>query len=381
MNLKYPFNDPVCLDKAKEYLNKVIENRKFSGEGEFSKKCQAWLELDGNARKVLLTPSCTAALELAALLIDIKPGDEVIMPSFTFPSTANAFALRGAVIVFVDIRPDTMNIDEKLIEEAITEKTKAIVPMHYAGVACEMDAIMDIAHRRGLYVIEDAAQGLLAHYKGRQLGTIGDLGCLSFHETKNYHCGEGGAILFKDDRFIERAEIIREKGTDRSRFLRGQADKYSWVDIGSSYLLSELNSAYLYAQLEIAEQIKADRLSSWNLYLMELVSAFISGRIETQTISADCDFNGHIFYIKTKDGKERAELITFLLSNGVMGLFHYVPLHSSAAGRKYGRFNSEDIFTTVESERLLRLPIYYGLPEEGIKYIAGCVLEFYLGRG
>ena len=324
-----------------------------------------------------MTTSCTHATELAAILADIKPGDEIIMPSYTFVSTANAFVLRGGVPVFVDIRPDTMNIDEKQIEAAITEKTKAIVPVHYAGVACEMDTIMDIAKRHNLLVIEDAAQGVMASYKGKALGSIGDYGCYSFHETKNYSMGEGGALLIRDREHVERAEIIREKGTDRSKYFRGQVDKYRWQEFGSSYLPSELNVAYLYAQLEMADQINEARLARWNEYYKLLTPLAQAGRIELPVVPEGCVHNAHMFYIKTADEHERQELINYLKERDILAVYHYVPLHSAPAGIKYGRFNGEDVYTTKERERLLRLPMYYGLTAEETAFVADQVKEFY----
>lgn len=367
------FNVPPYVGKEKEYISKAIENKKICGDGEFTKKCNKWLE-DKTKSHVLLTTSCSSSLDMSAILANIEPGDEVIMPAFTFVSTADAFALRGAKIVFVDIRPDTMNIDEKLIEDAITEKTKAIVPVHYAGVACEMDTIMDIAKKHNLLVIEDAAQGVMSEYKGKALGTIGDYGCYSFHETKNYSMGEGGAIVIKDYNNYERAEIVREKGTDRSRFFRGQVDKYTWVEAGSSFLPSDINAAYLYAQLEEADKINNNRLHSWNLYYENLKNV---KEIELPYIPKECKHNAHMFYIKTKDMKERTELIKFLKENEILSVFHYIPLHTAPAGIKYGRFNGEDKYTTKESERLLRLPMYYGLKEEDVLKVCTKIKEFY----
>ena len=325
----------------------------------------------------MLTTSCTHATEMAALLSDIHQGDEVIMPSFTFVSTADAFVLRGAIPVFVDIRPDTMNIDENLIEAAITDKTRAIVPVHYAGVGCEMDKIMQIANKYHLLVIEDAAQGVLSKYKGKYLGTIGDYGCYSFHETKNYSMGEGGAILIRDAKNIEEAEIIREKGTNRSKFFRGQIDKYTWVSAGSSYLPSELNAAYLYGQLENAQLIFDSRMNAWNMYAECLKDLADAGYIELPTIPKECEHNAHMFYIKCKDLAERTKLIDFLKEKGVNSVFHYIPLHSSPAGMKYGRFHGEDNYTTQESERLLRLPMYYNIQRNDINYVGSCVKQFY----
>lgn len=367
------FNEPPYVGKEKEYINKAIDNRKICGDGEFTKKCHKWFQ-EKTKTNALLTTSCSHALDMSAILADIKEGDEVIMPSFTFVSTADAFVLRGAKIVFVDIRPDTMNIDEKLIEEAITEKTKAIVPVHYAGVACEMDTIIDIAKRHNLIVVEDAAQGVMSEYKGQPLGTIGDYGCYSFHETKNYSMGEGGAILVKNPNKFEEAEIVREKGTDRSRFYRGQVDKYTWVTAGSSFLPSDINAAYLYAQLEKAEEINNARLHSWNLYYENLKDI---KQIELPYIPKECKHNAHMFYIKTKDIQERTELINYLKENGIMSVFHYIPLHTSPAGIKYGRFNGEDKYTTKESERLLRLPMYYGLKDEDVLKICDKIRNFY----
>lgn len=372
-----PFNIPPVVGKEMEYIGQAIVNQKICGDGEFTKKCNAWFEKKTKTQKALLTTSCTHALEMAAILADIKEGDEVIMPAFTFVSTADAFVMRGAKIVFVDIRPDTMNIDENLIESAISSKTKAIVPVHYAGVACEMDKILKIAEKYNLFVIEDAAQGVMSTYKGQALGSIGDFGCYSFHETKNYSCGEGGAILIKNDKDIERAEIIREKGTNRSKFWRGQVDKYTWVDLGSSYLPSELNAAYLYAQLEQAEEINNHRLFLWNLYNELLQNLKESGKIELPTIPEGCVHNAHMFYIKTKDIEERSKLIDFLRESNIGAVFHYIPLHTSPAGIKFGSFHGNDIYTTVESERLLRLPMYYSLTEQNIQYVIKKIEEFY----
>lgn len=371
------FNVPPVVGNEMKYIKEAIENKKICGDGVFTKKCSAWLEQKTGTAKALLTTSCTHATEMAAILADIQPGDEVIMPSYTFVSTADAFVLRGAKAVFVDIRPDTMNIDENLIEEAITERTKAIVPVHYAGVACEMDTICGIAEKYHLSVIEDAAQGVLSTYKGRQLGTIGDYGCYSFHETKNYSMGEGGALLIKDPENIERAEIIREKGTNRSKFFRGQIDKYTWMDAGSSYLPSELNAAYLWAQLEVADKILEDRMNSWKEYYRQLQPLKEADLIELPFVPENCTHNAHMFYIKTKDLEERQELIGYLKSKGIAAVFHYIPLHSSPAGQKYGTFSGEDRYTTKESERLLRLPMYYGLEKKQIDYIVKTVNEFY----
>ncbi len=372
------FNIPPFVGKEEEYIRQVVvESKKICGDGPFTKKCSNWLVNKTGTQKALLTTSCTHALEMAAILCDIKEGDEIIAPSYTFVSTVNAFVLRGAKIVFVDIRPDTMNIDENLIESAITDKTKAIIPVHYAGVACEMDKIMEIAKKYNLYVIEDAAQGVMSTYKGKQLGTIGDLGTYSFHETKNYSMGEGGALLIDNKEFVERAEIIREKGTDRSKFFRGQVDKYSWVDIGSSFLPSELNAAYLYAQLEEAEKINNDRLKSWQLYYNELSELKDNGLIELPTIPKECEHNAHMFYIKLKDLNERTKLISFLNERGIASVFHYVPLHSAKAGIEFGRFHGEDRYTTRESERILRLPLYYGLKDAEVETVISSIKEFF----
>ena len=371
------FNVPPYTGKEMEYIKKAVENQKICGDGEFTKKCNAWIEEKTGTTKCLLTTSCTHATELAALLADIKEGDEVIMPSYTFVSTADAFVLRGAKAVFVDIRPDTMNIDETKIEAAITEKTKAIVPVHYAGVACEMDTIMEIAKRHNLVVIEDAAQGIMSTYKGKALGTIGDYGCFSFHETKNYSMGEGGALLIRDGAKVEDAEIMREKGTNRSKFFRGQIDKYTWVNYGSSYLPSDMNAAYLYAQLEMAEEINDARLSVWNRYYEGLKELKEEGKIELPYIPEGCVHNAHMFYIKAKDLEERSALISFLKENDILSVFHYIPLHSAPAGLKYGEFRGEDEYTTKESERLARLPMYYGLTMEQVDYIISKVKEFY----
>ena len=358
------FNVPPVVGNELKYIEQAIGNHKICGDGEFTKKCSAWMEEKTGTAKALLTTSCTHATEMAALLADIQPGDEVVMPSFTFVSTADAFVLRGAKVKFVDIRPDTMNIDETLIEDAITDKTKAIVPVHYAGVGCEMDTIMDIARKHHLLVIEDAAQGVMSSYKGKALGTIGDYGCYSFHETKNYSMGEGGALLIKDPDMIERAEIVREKGTNRSKFFRGQIDKYTWVDAGSSYLPSELNAAYLWAQLEQADMVNDNRLKSWNLYKELLTPIAEKEYITLPYIPEECTHNAHMFYIKTKNLEERSALISYLKENGVLAVFHYIPLHGAPAGQKYGEFIGEDKYTTRESERLVRLPMYYNLSEE-----------------
>ena len=373
-----PFNIPPYVGKELDYVREAMEkNHKICGDGPFTKKCNEWMEKRFNVEKVLLTTSCTHATEMAAILADIKEGDEVIAPSFTFVSTVNPFVLRGAKIVFVDIDPRTMNIDENLIENAITEKTKVILPVHYAGVACNMDRIMEIAKKHNLIVIEDAAQGMMSEYKGKPLGSIGDYGCFSFHETKNYSMGEGGALLIKDKENIEKAEIIREKGTNRSRFFRGQVDKYTWVDKGSSYLPSELNAAYLYGQLESADLIYNDRMNSWNRYRELLQELADKNIIELQYIPKDCKHNAHMFYIKCKNLEERTSLINYLKENQILAVFHYIPLHSSEAGLKFGRFCGEDKYTTKESERLLRLPLYYGLKEEEIQLVVSKIKEFY----
>lgn len=371
------FNIPPYVGTEADYINEAIKKHKICGDGMFTKMCSEWIQNKTGTKKALLTTSCTHATELAALLSGIKPGDEVIMPSYTFVSTADAFVLRGAKVVFVDIRPDTMNIDENLIENAITEKTRAIVPVHYAGVSCEMDKIMELADKYHLTVIEDAAQGVMSKYKGKMLGTIGDFGCYSFHETKNYSMGEGGAILIRDEDQIEQAEIIREKGTNRSKFFRGQIDKYTWVDMGSSYLPSELNAAYLWAQLEECQRIFDNRMASWNRYYEAFSPLAEQGKIEIPVIPEGCEHNAHMFYIKARNLKERTALIDFLKSKEVQAVFHYIPLHSSPAGMRLGRFCGEDRYTTKESERLLRLPLYYRLTEEEQKQVIGAVYEFY----
>ena len=371
------FNVPPFTGKEMEYIKECVDNQKICGDGKYTKKCNEWIEKRTGVTKALLTTSCTHATEMAALLAGIKEGDEVIMPSYTFVSTADAFVLRGAKAVFVDIRPDTMNIDETKIENAITDRTKAIVPVHYAGVSCEMDTITDIAKRHNLLVIEDAAQGIMSTYKGKALGSIGDFGCYSFHETKNYSMGEGGALLLKGDRYIEQAEIIREKGTDRSKFFRGQVDKYRWVDYGSSYLPSDMNAAYLYAQLEMADEINSYRLNIWNTYYEGLKDLQSEGILELPTVPDGCVHNAHMFYIKAKDFDERTKLIAFLKENDIISVFHYIPLHTAPAGMKFGEFRGEDKYTTKESERLTRLPLYYGLTKEQNEYIIDKVREFY----
>ncbi|MCF2908841.1 dTDP-4-amino-4,6-dideoxygalactose transaminase [Pseudoalteromonas sp. DL2-H2.2] len=371
-----PFNIPPKTGNELKYIEQAIQSDKLCGDGHFSKKCEAWLEENFNTAKALLTPSCTAALELAAILIDIKEGDEVIMPSYTFVSTANAFVLRGAKIIFVDVRPDTMNMDESLVEAAITPNTRAIVPVHYAGVACEMDTILGIAEKYNLWVIEDAAQGVMSTYKDKALGTIGHIGCYSFHETKNYSSGgEGGAILINDPELVARAEIIREKGTNRSQFLHGLVDKYTWQDVGSSFLPSELQAAYLYAQLESAERINNFRLSIWDRYYEALSQKLQAHQLPN--IPDSIQHNAHMFYIKLGNFKQRQELITHLKECGVTSVFHYIPLHSTAAGQMFSRFNGEDRYTTKESEVLLRLPLYYSISDENVELIIGSVLSFF----
>lgn len=374
------FNVPPYVGTEMDYVREAAEvNHKICGDGPFSRKCHAWMEERFNAEKVLLTTSGTDALEMAANLCSLEPGDEVILPSFTFSSTATAFVSVGAKLVFVDIRPDTMNIDETKIEAAITDRTRVIVPVHYAGVACEMDTIVDIARRHNLIVVEDAAQGVMSTYKDRALGTIGDFGCYSFHETKNYSMGEGGAIVINKPEYIERAEIIREKGTNRQRFFRGQVDKYTWVDSGSSYLQSDLNAAYLWAQLECADKINDDRLATWDFYYEQLKPLADAGKVELPTIPEGCEHNAHMFYLKVADLAERSALIKHLKGNGVMAVFHYIPLHSSPAGERFGRFDGEDVYTTRESDRLVRLPMYYGLTPEDAQTVVDGVMSFYTG--
>ncbi len=372
-----PFNVPFESEKQREYLSEVFLSKKFSGDGSFTKKCHSWLEQALGAPKVLLTTSCSHALEMSAILADIKPGDEVIMPSFTFVSTANAFVLRGATIVFVDINPVTMNIDETKIESAITPQTRAIVPVHYGGVSCDMDAILSIAKKHNLLVIEDAAQCFGSYYKGQPVGVLGDMSCFSFHETKNIHSGEGGALVLNTEKFTQRAEIIREKGTNRSMFLRGQVDKYTWVDMGSSYLPSELLAAVLYAQLEVGKEITEGRLKTWNLYNDLLAELETAGFIELPKIPADCQHNGHIFFVKLQDIEARQGLIDYLQANGVSSVFHYIPLHSAIAGLKYGRFHGLDEHTTKESERLLRLPMFSGLEGKDVVRITDLIKHYF----
>lgn len=372
------FNIPPYVGTELEYVRQAVEdNRKICGDGPFTKRCHEWIEQRFDTRKALLTTSGTTALDMAAMLCDLKPGDEVIMPSFTFTSTATAFVNVGAIPVFVDIRPDTMNIDETKIEAAITDRTRVIVPVHYAGVSCEMDTIMDIARERGLLVVEDAAQGVMSTYKGRALGSIGDFGCYSFHETKNYSMGEGGAVLVKGEAHAERAEIIREKGTNRSRFLRGQVDKYTWVDKGGSYLPSDMNAAYLWAQLEHAEEINENRLASWHAYYDALAPLAEAGRIELPIVPDDCVHNAHMFYIKCRDLEDRTSFISFMKERGVQCSFHYVPLHSSPAGELFGRFHGQDVHTTSTSERLVRLPMYYGLTPEDRDCVIRAALDYF----
>lgn len=378
MEIRIPFNIPPYVGHEMEYLQKACEvNHKICGDGPFTKQCKAWVEEKTGTAGCLMTTSGTSALEMAAHLSHIQPGEEVIMPSYTFCSTADAFVLKGAVPVFVDIRPDTMNLDETLLEDAITDKTRAIAAVHYAGVSCEMDTILEIAGRHHLTVVEDAAQGVMSSYKGRALGTLGDFGCYSFHETKNYSMGEGGAILIRDPEKISEAEILREKGTNRSQFFRGQIDKYTWVDYGSSFLPSELNAAYLMAQLDQADAINNVRLARWEQYYRLLSPLAAEGRIGLPVIPKDCVHNAHMFYIKTRDLEERQALIQALREQGILAVFHYIPLHSSPAGRKFGRFHGEDRYTTKESERLLRLPMYYSLTEENVNDVVSVIEEFY----
>lgn len=375
--MRISFNRPPFVGKETTYIKEAVEqNGMICGDGPFTKRCSAWMREKFDSKHVLLTTSCTHALEMTAFLADIQPGDEVIMPSYTFVSTADAFVLRGAKCVFVDIRPETMNIDERLIEDAITEKTKAIVPVHYAGVSCAMDEIMAIAKKYNLKVIEDAAQGVNAFYKGKPLGTIGDFGCYSFHETKNYSMGEGGALLFQEDKYQEPAEILREKGTDRSKFFRGQVDKYTWVGYGSSYLPSDMNAAYLWAQLEEADKINEKRLAIWNFYHENLEELEKQGVIERPFIPDYATHNAHMYYLKVKDLETRTRLLSFLKEQGILSVFHYVPLHSAPAGMQFGRFHGEDKYTTKESERLLRLPMYYSLKMEEAAEVVNALKKF-----
>lgn len=372
-----PFNIPPQVGTELDYMRQAMANNKICGDGPFTRRCDEWMEQRFHAGKVLLTTSGTTALDMAMLLCDLQPGDEVILPSYTFSSTATAAVLAGAKLVFVDVRPDTMNIDETKIEAAITDKTKVIMVMHYAGVACEMDTIMEIARRHNLMVVEDAAQGVMSTYKGKALGTIGDFGCYSFHETKNYSMGEGGALVINNPAYNERAEILREKGTNRAKFFRGQVDKYTWVDFGDSYLPSELNAAYLWAQLLHADEISENRMVTWNAYRQAFEPLAQAGKVELQTLPEGCEHNAHMFYLKCKDLTERTALIDYLKQNGILAVFHYIPLHSAPAGLKFGRFDGEDLYTTKESERLVRLPLYYGLSEEDRNKVIEHVLAFY----
>ena len=378
MTFKIPFNKPCYTGNEDKNVLDSMRSLHISGNGPYTKKCEEWFENRLKCKRSLLTPSCTHALEMTAILIDIKPGDEVIMPSYTFVSTANAFVLRGAKIVFVDIRPDTMNIDENLIEDAITEMTKAICVMHYAGVGCEMNKVMEIANRYNLWVIEDAAQGMMSFYNNKSLGTIGHLGCYSFHETKNYtSAGEGGILIINDEKFVERAEIIREKGTNRSKFFRGMVDKYTWVDIGSSYLMNDVSAAYLWGQLEKVDEINQFRLKIWDIYYEGLKYLEDKYLINLPIVPYNCKHNAHMFYIKLKDLETRTNLINYLKQNNINAVFHYIPLHSSPAGKKFGRFIGEDRYTSSESEKLLRLPLYYGIKEEEVLYIIKKIYEFF----
>lgn len=373
-----PFNAPPIVGSELEYMQAAMRSGKLCGDGGFTRRCQQWLEHYSGSPKVLLTPSCTASLEMAALLLNIQPGDEVIMPSYTFVSTANAFVLRGAVIVYVDIRPDTLNIDETKIEAAITDRTRVIVPVHYAGVACEMDAIMALAQKHGLYVVEDAAQGVMSRYKGRPLGSIGHIGCFSFHETKNYTAGgEGGATLINDPALIDRAEIIREKGTNRSQFFRGQVDKYTWRDLGSSYLMADIQAAYLWGQLEAAQRINERRLRLWDAYYAAFRPLEQAGKLELPAVPADCVHNAHMFYLRLRDIEQRNDFISYMKEAEILSVFHYIPLHSSPAGQQFGRFSGEDRFTTRESERLVRLPLFYNLRNVNQRTVISTVLSFF----
>jgi len=375
------FNIPAVSGNELEYIRRVISNGRLSGDNAFTQKCHKWFEEKLQCKNTLLTTSCTHALEMTAILLDIQQGDEVIIPSYTFVSTANAFVLRGAKIVFVDIRPDTMNIDETRIEKAITDKTKVIVPVHYAGIACEMDTIMDIAQKYNLFVVEDAAQGMMSTYNGKALGTIGHFGTFSFHETKNYtSAGEGGLLIINDDRFIERAEIIREKGTNRSAFFRGMVDKYSWIDVGSSYLMNDVSAAYLWGQLEKSDEINNNRLESWKIYYEGLKELEDDGFLELPVVPQECIHNAHMFYIKINDLKNRTELLKHFKSKGINAVFHYVPLHSSKAGKRFGKFNEVDKFTTKESERLIRLPMYYNLLKSDVIKVIKEVYEYFAAK-
>ncbi len=372
-----PFNKMPFAGNELRYVEEAVAACKICGDGQFTKKCSKWMEERFHAEKVLLTTSCSSALDMALLLCGIQPGDEVILPSYTFSSTANAAVLAGAKLVFVDIRPDTMNIDERRIEAAVTDRTKAIIVMHYAGIACEMDTIMDIARRHGLMVVEDAAQGVMSTYKGKALGTIGDFGCYSFHETKNYSMGEGGAILINHPEYIEKAEILREKGTNRSKFYRGQVDKYSWVDFGDSFLPADLNAAFLWAQLECADQINENRLNIWNTYYQELRPLADKGYFSLPFVPEGCTHNAHMFYIKLHDLEERTKFIAYMKEKDVCCVFHYVPLHSAEAGKKFGRFDGTDVYTTAESDKLVRLPLYYQLAETDQAYILSCIRSYF----
>lgn len=375
--MKIPFNKPPFVASGLDYMREAVSSGCICGNGNFNRKCQSWLEKYSGSSFVALTTSCSHSLEMAALLCDIKPGDEVIMPSYTFVSTANAFALRGAKCVFVDIRPDTMNMDERVVEDAVSDRTRAIVPVHYAGVGCEMDVIDDIAKRHGLFVVEDAAHAVNAFYKNHPLGSIGDFGCFSFHETKNYTMGEGGAILVRDKKFAEHADMIREKGTNRTKFHNGEVDRYTWETLGSSYLPSELNAAYLFAQLECADKILENRLASWNAYYERLKLLATDGFLELPHVPAECRHNGHMFYVKVQDLDCRNRLLSHLQKNGILAVFHYVPLHISPAGRKYGVFHGNDVYTTSESDRLVRLPMYYDLSLDDIEFVCNKIAEFF----
>lgn len=376
-----PFNIPPYVGTELEYVRDAIENNhKICGDGPYTKKCQEWLEDRLCSDKMLLTTSGTTALEMAAMLCEIAPGDEVILPSYTFSSTATAFLREGASLVFVDILPETKNINPEAVEAAITEKTKVVVPVHYAGVACDMDEILRIAGKYGLLVVEDAAQGISSTYKGRHLGTIGDIGCFSFHETKNYSMGEGGAISVNNPRFRERADVIREKGTNRSNFLRGQVDKYTWVDGGSSFLPSDMNAAYLWGQLQSMEEIFANRMATWDYYDNSFSSLREKGRLELPIIPDECSHNAHMYYVLLSDLEERTSFISFLKEKGIGSAFHYVPLHSAPAGQRFGRYNGEDNFTTATYERLVRLPLYYGMSDEDREAVVHAVYDFF-GEG
>lgn len=375
-----PFNKPARVGTEADHVAAAMRSGRLSGGGDYTRRCQEWFEKNLDCSRALMTPSCTHGLEMTAILAEVAPGDEVIMPSYTFVSTANAFVLRGATIVFVDIRPDTLNMDERLVEYAVTSRTRAIVPVHYAGVACDMDPIMEVAERHGLAVIEDAAQAMLARYKGRLLGTLGHMSAFSFHETKNFTSGgEGGMLVANDPRFSTRAEVIQEKGTNRKQFFRGAVDKYSWVDVGSSYLPSELQAAYLWGQLERSEEINADRLRSWATYEAAFQSLAARGALELPSIPSDCVHNGHIFHLRVEDLAERTALLEHLAARDVHAVFHYVPLHSATAGRVHGRFHGEDRHTTVESERLLRLPLWYGMSSKELDRVVEAVLDFFDG--